>query len=79
MTSEQRGKWYADSLRDKYNKILAKNGTLTDENYQEMIDDVQKCTDKEPGCRDMLFDVLEEFDGRNKNDSRAETTNPNAS
>ena len=64
MTSEQRSKWYADSLRSKYNKIIAKNGTLTDKDYQEMIEDVQKCVEKEPACRSALFDVLEEFDKR---------------
>ena len=66
MTSEQRSKWYAENLRNKYNKILAQNGTLTDENYQEMIEDVQKCTDKDSECRSALFDVLEEFDKRSR-------------
>lgn len=61
MTKEQRSKWYADSLRDKYNKILEQKGTLTDEDYQNMTDDVQKCVDKEPECRSALFDVLEEL------------------
>ena len=64
MTKEQRSKWYADSLRSKYNKILVVNGTLTDKDYQEMIEDVQKCVTKEPECRNALFDVLEEFDRR---------------
>lgn len=64
MTSEQRSKWYADSLRNKYNKILIKNKQLTNEDYKNMIDDVKKCTDQDKSCRNALFDVLEEFDKR---------------
>ena len=61
MTSEQRSKWYADSLRKKYNGILVKNGTLIDEDYVNMIKDVDSCTNKDVNCRSALLDVLEEF------------------
>lgn len=64
MTKEQRHKWYADSLRDKYNKILAQNGSLTDKDYENMTKDVASCVEKDSSCRSALFDVLEEFDRR---------------
>lgn len=62
MTKEQRHKWYADSLRDKYNSILAQNGCLTDEDYENMTKDVASCVEKDSSCQGALFDVLEEFD-----------------
>ena len=61
MTKEQRHKWYADSLRNKYNTLLKKKGVLTDEDYENMIKDVEACTNKHDDCRSALFDVLEEF------------------
>lgn len=68
MTSEQRSKWYAENLRNKYNRILAQNGTLKDEDYVNMTRDVDNCTNVDANCRSALLDVLEEFqrkyDGR---------------
>jgi hypothetical protein len=58
----EKHKYWADALRDKYRAIKQKNGTLTDEDYENMVTDVQKCTEKDPSCRGALFDVLEEFD-----------------
>lgn len=55
-------KW-ANALRDKYNKIVAQNGSLSDQDYQNMVADVKKCTDQDESCRSAMFDVLEEFDG----------------
>ncbi len=53
---------WANALRDKYNKILAQNGKLTDADYENMVADVKKCTDQDESCRSAMFDVLEEFD-----------------
>jgi hypothetical protein len=64
MTKEQRHKWYADSLRNKYNKILAQNGYLVDTDYENLISDAEKCISQDVSCRGMIFDVLEEFDKR---------------
>ena len=55
-------KYWADSLRSKYQAIKQKNGVLTDEDYQNMVTDVQKCTDKDVECRSAMFDVLDEFE-----------------
>lgn len=66
MTSEQRSKWYAENLRDKYNRILAQNGSLTDKDYENMINDVASCVEVDSSTRDALFNVLEEFDRRNR-------------
>lgn len=60
-------KW-ANALRDKYNSILAQNGRLCDQDYENMVADVKKCTDQDASCRSVMLDVLEEFqrkyDGR---------------
>lgn len=81
MTSEQRGKWYAENLRKKYNKILAQNGTLRDEDYEHMIADVEACTNQDVNCRSAVLDVVEEFQRKYeeaKSDSRTKTVNPDA-
>jgi hypothetical protein len=59
-------KRWANALRDKYNKILAQNGKLYDQDYENMAADVEKCVIQDKSCRSVMFDVLEEFDGRNK-------------
>ena len=64
MTKEQRHKWYADSLRDKYNRILTQKGSLMDIDYENMISDAEKCINQDSSCREKIFDVLEEFDRR---------------
>lgn len=60
----EKHKYWADALRNKYNNILAQNGSLTEQDYENMVTDVQKCTEKDPSCRGAMFDVLEEFDRR---------------
>lgn len=57
---------WANALRNKYNNILAQNGTLTDADYENMVSDVKKCTDQDESCRRVMFDVLEEFDKRSR-------------
>lgn len=61
MTPEQRHEWYANSLRDKYNQIFQQKGYLSDEDYEDMISDAEKCTKKDESCRKEILDVLEEF------------------
>ena len=61
MTSEQRSKWYAENLRNKYNGILAKNGTLTEEVYKHMAEVIDACTGQDPNVRSAVLDVAEEF------------------
>ena len=56
-------KW-ADALRDKYNRIIAQNGSLTEADYENMVADVKKCTDQDASCQGAMLDVLEEFDKR---------------
>ena len=53
---------WANALRDKYNKILAQNGRLTEADYENMGIDVEKCIIQDKSCKSALFDVLEEFD-----------------
>ena len=55
---------WANALRNKYNNILAQNGRLTEQDYENMVADVKKCTDQDKSCRSAMFDVLEEFDKR---------------
>ena len=55
---------WANALRNKYNNILAQNGRLSDQDYENMVVDVEKCTNQDASCRDAMFDVLEEFDKR---------------
>jgi len=66
MTTEERCEWYADSLRNKYNRILEEKGCLSEEDYKNMIQDADCCTKKEPSSRGMILDVLEEFDRRKR-------------
>lgn len=77
MTSEQRRKWYADSLRDKYNQILQQKGSLSDEDYENMVNDAEKCTQKDESCRKVILDVMEEFDTKQKGENRAQSTAKN--
>ena len=56
---------WANALRNKYNNILAQNGGLTDQDYENMVADVKKSTDQDESCCNAMFEVLEEFDGRN--------------
>lgn len=60
----QTHKYWADSLRAKYQLIKQKYGALADYDYEKMVADVQACTDKDESCRSAMFDVLEEFDRR---------------
>ena len=55
---------WANALRNKYNNILAQNGKLCDQDYENMVADVKKCTDQDESCRDIMLGVLEEFDRR---------------
>ena len=62
-------KW-GDALRDKYNKIIAQNGNLSDKDYENMVADVKKCTDQDISCQSVMLDVLEEFDRKSKGAER---------
>lgn len=53
---------WSNALRNKYNNILAQNGSLCDQDYENMVADVEKCTDQDESCRSVMLGVLEEFD-----------------
>lgn len=64
-------KW-ANALRNKYNNILAQNGELCDQDYENMVSDAGKCIVQDKSCQDAIFSVLEEFDKRSRpNDKTA--------
>jgi hypothetical protein len=55
---------WANALRNKYNNILAQDGRLSEQDYENMVSDVKKCTDQDESCRSVMLGVLEEFDKR---------------